>query len=211
MMKLFKIMLSLILLVGLFILITNIWVITSTKDLIFDQTTVQKNKIALVLGTSKKTVKGNPNRFFVERMKASAILYNSNKIEHILVSGSNNSRYYNEPKDMLEALGDLNIPEEDVTLDSKGFRTLDSVVRCKEVFGQNAVTIVTQEFHCYRALFIANKFDLNAIACSADEGTSIGISLAVREILARSFAVADLYIFRRRPKFSDERIEIDIN
>ena len=58
----------------LFILLTNIWVVSSTKALIFDKDDLPKNDVALVLGTSKKTSDGNPNRFFVERMNAAADL-----------------------------------------------------------------------------------------------------------------------------------------
>ncbi|MEQ9403783.1 MAG: ElyC/SanA/YdcF family protein [Cyclobacteriaceae bacterium] len=196
--------------VVLFILITNIWVVSSTADNIYSEEDIPGNKVALVLGTSKRTIDGSPNRFFVERMSAAAALYGKDKVRHLLVSGDNSSKYYNEPRDMLNALGDLNIPDKDITMDFAGFRTLDSVVRSKEVFGQDSITIVTQQFHCYRSLFIANKFGIKAIAYSADKDQSIGLSLAFREILARSFAVADLYIFQRKPKFLGEEIELEI-
>ncbi|MEP1093526.1 MAG: ElyC/SanA/YdcF family protein [Cyclobacteriaceae bacterium] len=196
--------------VVLFILITNIWVVSSTSGLIYSLEKIPSNDVALVLGTSKRTIDGISNRFFVERMNGAADLYENDKIRHLLVSGDNSSKYYNEPRDMLNALGDLNVPERDISLDFAGFRTLDSVVRSKEVFGQNAITIVTQKFHCYRSLFIAKKFDIDAIAFAADKDSSIGINLAFREILARSFAVADLYIFQREPKFLGEKIELEI-
>lgn len=194
----------------LFILTTNIWVISSTAKYIRNIEEISNNDVALVLGTSKRTVDGRPNRFFVERMNAAANLFERKKIRHLLVSGDNSSKYYNEPRDMLEALGDLNIPEKDISLDYAGFRTLDSVVRSKEVFGQKTITIVTQEFHCYRSLFIARKFGIKAEAFAADKGGSIGMNLAIREILARSIAVADLYIFQREPKFLGEKVQLEI-
>ena len=132
-------------------------------------------------------------------------------VKHILVSGDNRTKYYNEPRDMLQALGDLNIPVSDISLDYAGLRTLDSVVRCKEVFGQDKVTIVTQEFHCYRSLFIANYLEMEAVAVSADNGGPIGNTLALREVLARSMAVLDLYVLGRSPKFLGEKIELPIN
>lgn len=193
----------------LFILVTNIWVVSSTRDLIYAKDQLPTNDVALILGTSKGS-QNNPNRFFFQRMNAAAELFAAEKIKHLLVSGDNSSKYYNEPRDMLQALGDLNIPEKDISLDFAGFRTLDSVIRSKEVFGQDSITIVTQEFHCYRSLFIARKSGLSAVAFSADDGGPIGITLAFREILARSFAVADLYIFKREPKFLGEEIQLDI-
>lgn len=194
----------------LFVLFTNIWVVQSTKEYIYTTSDTPKNDVALVLGTSKKTADGKPNRFFVERMNTAATLHSVDKVKHILVSGDNRTKYYNEPRDMLQALGDLNIPEEDISLDFAGLRTLDSVVRCNEVFGQQEVTIVTQEFHCYRSLFIARYFGMKAIAVSADDGGPIGNSLALREVLARTVAVLDLYVFQRKPKFMGEQIELPI-
>lgn len=195
----------------LFILGTNIWVVQSTKNFIYNPSNAPVNDVALVLGTSKRTSAGNPNRFFAERMETAATLHSNHKIKHILVSGDNRSRYYNEPRDMLQALGDLNIPEEDVSLDFAGLRTLDSVIRCKEVFGQDEVTIVTQEFHCYRSLFIARYFEMEAIAVSADDGGPVGNLLALREVLARTMAVMDIYVFQREPKFLGEEVVLPIS
>ncbi|MEQ8906832.1 ElyC/SanA/YdcF family protein [Ekhidna sp.] len=194
----------------LFMLGTNIWVVQSTKNLIYDPVQVPSNEVALVLGTSKRTVEGKPNRFFVERMETAALLHADEKVKHILVSGDNRTKYYNEPRDMLQALGDLNIPEEHISLDFAGLRTLDSVVRCKEVFGQSRVTIVTQEFHCYRSLFIARYFGMEAVAVSADDGGPVGNLLAIREILARTIAVLDLYVLQREPKYMGEEIQLPI-
>lgn len=195
----------------LFILVTNIWVIQSTSQNIYTSEEVPFNEVALVLGTSKRTVSGGTNRFFAERMSTAAYLHEIGAVKHILVSGDNGSKYYNEPRDMLKALADLNIPDTVISLDFAGFRTLDSVVRSKEVFGQDAITIVTQEFHCYRSLFIANHFGIKAVAVSAGEGRSIGLNLAVREMLARSFAVLDLYVFQRTPKYLGEEEVLDVN
>lgn len=186
----------------LFVLITNIWVVYSTADAIYTLEDVPENEVALVLGTSKRTSDGNPNRFFVQRMNTAAQLHNQKSVSKLLVSGDNGTKYYNEPRDMYKALDELNIPHDDIKLDFAGFRTLDSVVRAKEVFGNNSITIVTQEFHCYRSLFIARYYNIEAVAVSADNGGPIGNSLALREILARTFAVLDLYVFKREPKFS---------
>lgn len=194
-----------------FVLGTNIWVVQSTKDLIYDPVLAPINDVALVLGTSKRTSEGKPNRFFVERMETAATLHADKKIKHILVSGDNRTKYYNEPRDMLQALGDLNIPEKDISLDFAGLRTLDSVVRCKEVFGQDNITIVTQKFHCYRSLFIAKFFGMNAVAVSADDGGPVGNSLAIREMLARTIAVLDLYVLQREPTYLGEQITLPIS
>jgi len=181
------------------------------RDKIYTLSEATESDVALVLGTSKRTSSGGENRFFKERMSTAATLHKKGVIKHILVSGDNGSHYYNEPIDMLNALGDLDIPDSVVSLDYAGFRTLDSVVRSKEVFGQNKLLIVTQQFHCYRSLFIANYFGIDAAAISADDGGPIGYSLAFREVLARSMAVLDLYVLQRKPKFLGEKIVLNIN
>ena len=195
----------------LFVFFTNLWVIYASKDRIYAIEDATPNDVALVLGTSKRTSSGGENRFFKERMTTAAALHKNGVIKHILVSGDNGSNYYNEPIDMLNALGDLNIPDSAVSLDYAGFRTLDSVVRSKEVFGQQKLTIITQQFHCYRSLFIADFFGIEAVAVSADDGGPIGNSLAFREVIARTVAVLDLYVFQRKPRFLGEKVELRIS
>ncbi|MEM0939439.1 MAG: ElyC/SanA/YdcF family protein [Bacteroidota bacterium] len=200
-----------VLTIFLFILGTNIWIIHIAKNNIYDLSNVPFNEVALVLGTSKLTSSGKENRFFKERMYTVAALHRQGSIRHILLSGDNGSKYYNEPVDMLNALNELEISDTVVSLDYAGFRTLDSVVRSKEVFGQESITIVTQEFHCYRSLFIAKYFGINAVAVSADDGGPIGNLLAIREVFARTMSVLDLYILQRKPRYLGERIELIIN
>ena len=130
--------------------------------------------------------------------------YQKGIVKHIVVSGDNRTKYYNEPRDMYNALVDLGIPKSAITLDYAGFRTLDSIVRVKVVFGQDEIVIITQDFHCYRALFIADYHGINAVAFSADNKDQLPWSLAVRETLARAKAVFDLYLFDQEPKFLGE-------
>lgn len=177
----------------------NFWVVTSTEDQVYyDHQFLRENKVALVLGTSKWS-KGGPNRFFDERISAAADLYHHDKIKHIIVSGDNRTIYYNEPRDMYEALVSLNVPKDAITLDFAGLRTLDSIIRADSIFGQKQFTIVTQDFHCYRSLFIANYYNLDVVAYSADQKEALPLSLAVREVLARFAAVLDLYVWHKSP------------
>ena len=204
--------LQFILLLGIVCLLvvggTNIWVIESTKGRIVEKEEVGREPMALVLGTSKRTVHGTPNPYFVERMTTAAGLHKQNKIDHILVSGDNGSTYYNEPRDMLKALDDLDIPQEDITLDFAGFRTFDSIVRAKHVFQQERLLIITQRFHGYRALFIADHCGIEASAVAAGGDRAIGGTLLFREVMARTLAVLDLYLLNRQPKFLGEKENI---
>jgi len=156
--------------------------------------------VALVLGTSDRLPGGGPNLFFQHRMEAAARLYDEGVVEHILVSGDNRSPYYNEPLRMQRALNALGVPNEAITLDSAGLRTLDSVVRAREVFGLEAVVIVTQRFHNRRAVFLANRLGLDAVGFNAEPVRfPNGIRPRLRELGARCKAVLDVTILGTRP------------
>lgn len=172
-----------------------------------------KNKVALVLGTSKYSRTGNKNLFFTYRMRAAADLYKMGKIEHILVSGDNHVANYNEARDMLNTLISLGIPKSAITLDYAGFRTLDSVVRCKEVFGVQEVTIISQQFHTERAIFLARAHGIEAIAYTAkdpDYNQQIGKIVLVREKFARFKAMLDVLV-GTKPKFLGKKEPIVVS
>lgn len=196
----------------LFLIFSNAWVIFSTKKYVFQSLAlVPKAEVALVLGTSKSLVNGEENPYFNFRMEAAAQLYKSGKVKHLILSGDNKTRYYNEPKYMREALVKMGVPEKALTLDYAGFRTLDSVVRCKKIFGQTRFIIVTQRFHTYRAVFIGKHFGVEATAFAA-ENIPLRQSFTVifREFLARPKAVLDLYLLDVDPKFMGEKEDVNV-
>ncbi len=198
--------------VALFILISNIWVVRTTEQLIYTSyDSLPSNSVALVLGTSKRLLSGAPNPFFNERIAAAASLYRQGKVSHFLLSGDNRTRFYNEPEEMRKALIKEGIPPEIITLDYAGLRTLDSIVRSKEIFGQNKIIIVTQPFHCYRALFISRYYNIDAVAFLI-EGNSIDSSLRVevREWLARSKAILDLYVLKTAPRHLGDKQPLEL-
>ena len=116
---------------------------------------VPQNDVALVLGTARKTARGYANLHFNQRIAAAAKLYHSGKAKHLLVSGDNHIKGYDEPTDMRDELIAAGVPDAAITRDYAGFRTLDSVLRAQSVFGLTNFTIITEEFHCPRALWIA--------------------------------------------------------
>lgn len=187
----------------LFVIGTNIAIKQASKNKIYTSyEKVPPTNVALVLGTSRYTSKGYVNLFFKYRIHTVVELYNSGKIKHIIVSGDNSLFEYNEPREMRRALVKEGIPESAITLDFAGFRTLDSVVRCKEVFGQNNFIVISQEFHVERALFIAQKFNIDAIGFAAKTPPQhYSFKTKVREYFAKTFAVIDIYILNTKPKF----------
>mgnify|MGYP001827142434 CR=1 FL=1 len=189
------------------IVVRNVLIIATKHDQVFiDLEKVPYNKVGLVLGTSSRTMSGLDNPYFVTRIDRAVDLYRAKKISHLIVSGDNETVYYNEPMKMQEALMARGVAEGDITLDYAGFRTLDSIVRCKEVFGVQSVTIITQRFHAYRALYISNHNDLNALVMTTQKVSEHGsLSVQVREYLARFKAILDLYVLQTTPKFLGEK------
>jgi SanA protein len=168
---------------------------------------VPQNDVGLVLGTSKTTLSGFPNLHFKHRIAAAAALYRSGKVKHVLVSGDNHRKGYDEASDMRDALVLEGVPTNAITCDYAGFRTLDSVVRAKMVFGLTRCTIVSEEFHCARALWIARQHQLDAVAFAAPDVSSFQWSARakIREALARVWCGLDLYVLHRGPKFPGPR------
>lgn len=192
------------------IIACNVWIVQSTEDLVYsDLEKLPEHRIALVLGTSYRSVGGGPNPFFQKRIEMAARLYAIGKIDHFILSGDNSTKYYNEPLEMEKALIRKGVPASAITLDFAGLRTLDSVVRSKKIFGQNKITIITQPFHCYRALFISRYYDMDAVAMVADApDLDQTFKVHLREYLARTKAVLDLYVFKTDPRFLGEKEEI---
>nr|WP_284190610.1 ElyC/SanA/YdcF family protein [Vibrio zhanjiangensis] len=178
------------------------WVSYQTKDQLYSVSEeIGKFDVAVVLGTSKYLGKVL-NDYYSNRIDAAINLYQRKKVENFLLSGDNAHRSYNEPWTMKRDLLKADIPEDNIFLDYAGFRTLDSIVRAKEIFETDNFLIITQKFHCERALFIANFHHINAKCFAVPGPTShSGYQVRLREVFARAKAVIDLYIMRERPKF----------
>ena len=165
-------------------------------------------KAALVLGCSP-TVQGRTNAFFSTRMDAAAKLYHSGTVKALIVSGDNSTHQYDEPTAMKDALIARSVPAAVIFPDYAGFRTLDSVLRAKEVFGQSEFIIVSQKFHNERAVFLARSHAIKAHAFNA-KGVAIRNAplTYVREMAARVAAVLDAKVLNTRPKFLGKPIQI---
>lgn len=192
------------------LIVCNSWVNSNTKTQLYtDVNKIPARKVGLVLGASKKTVRGTNNLYFSYRMQAAYQLFKAQKVQYLLLSGDNHIKGYDEPSDMREALIVLGVPDSCIILDYAGFRTFDSVVRCNEVFGEDSITIISQEFHNQRALFIANKNDIEAIGFNAQEvNKNYSFKTRVREYFARVKCVLDIYVLYTSPKFLGEKIKI---
>ncbi|MCD8261279.1 MAG: YdcF family protein [Bacteroides sp.] len=196
---------------SLIILITlcNVYIVKYAGKRCYDQVEeLPFHKVGLVLGTSPDLSNGRPNLYFTYRIDAAAELYKQGKIHYIIVSGDNSRRSYNEPEEMKKALVELGVPEHVIFPDYAGFRTLDSVVRAKAIFGQTHLTIISQKFHNERAVYLAGRNGIEAVGYNArDVNTKAGFKTRTRELFARVKVFIDL-IFQKKPKFLGEPIHI---
>ena len=167
-----------------------------------------KRDVALVLGTSKYA-NGRINTFYAARIRAAAELYQSGKVDGILVSGDNGRDDYNEPAQMKADLVALGVPAEHITSDYAGFRTLDSIYRAGDVFGLQSYTIVSQGFHVERALYLAAQRHHDAVGYLAYSPPGYwGARVRAREVLARAKAVLDVEVLRKGPKFLGDAVQV---
>ena len=164
----------------------------------------------LVLGCLVKD-DGVPSDMLADRLKRGIELYEQGAAPKILMSGDHGRADYDEVNAMKRVAVDAGVPSSDVFLDHAGFSTYESVYRAKAVFGADKIIIVTQEYHLYRALFIAERLGVEAYGVNADLRAYRGqTSRDVREILARCKDFGNT-IFKPEPTYLGEMIPIGGN
>ncbi|MDX7989893.1 outer membrane permeability protein SanA [Xenorhabdus littoralis] len=177
------------------------WISWRTAPYIFDDLRqLPDREVGMVLGTSKYYKTGKYNQYYFYRIQGAVNAYNSGKVKYLLLSGDNAQHNYNEPITMRKDLIKAGIPASSIVMDFAGFRTLDSIVRTRKVFDTDDFTIITQRFHCERALFIAMHLNIEA-QCYAVPSPKNMMTVRFREVFARLGALTDLYILKRQPRF----------
>jgi len=172
---------------------------SNTKDIPY-------SRVGLLLGTGKYTKKpGEVNPYYTHRIKAATSLMEAGRIKYLVISGDNSRPDYNEPEMMREDLVKAGIDSTLIYLDYAGFRTFDSMVRLKKVFGQDSVTIISQLFHNERAIYIASKEGIVANGFNAEDAVVEGVM--AREKLARVKVFVD-YLTATKPKFLGKKVNL---
>lgn len=166
-------------------------------------------RVALVLGCSEKLGHGYINPFFENRIQAAAGLYHAHKTDYFIVSGDHHIATYDEPTAMKNHLIAEGVPADHIFCDYAGFRTVDSIIRARKIFGQTRITIVSQRFHNERALFLARHEGIDAIGFNAQDVSGVhAFSTYCRDQGSKMFALLDVYVFRTKPKFLGPPISI---
>jgi SanA protein len=204
-----KITLFFIAVITIIISINNYWISYTSKNKTYNNVLeIPKNKVGLVLGTGKFNHNNQINLYYQHRLDAAHNLFKAGKIEFILISGDNSRKDYDEPTDFKNDLINKGVPENRIFLDYAGFRTLDSVIRAKEIFGQDSITIISQKFHNERAIYLSQHNQINALGYNAEDvSNQYGLKTRIREYIARMKATLDI-LLNVKPKFLGDKIEI---
>ena len=197
-----------IILVALMTLFINLHMINSTSDQIVDIYSLKNDYDAIVVLGCKVDENG-PSLMLARRLDKGSEVYNKLNTK-IILTGDHGKNEYDEVNTMRDYLLDYNVDSKDIFLDHAGFNTYDSIYRAKYIFEAKKVVIITQKYHMYRALYIANSLGLEAVGVVADDipQKTIMLKNEIREILSRdkNFFIS---IFKPKSKYLGETIPLN--
>lgn len=212
--KWFKILIIILMLLAVigstFVLGINSYVKNSQKsDIIPAEKSVELDGVdcIIVLGCQVHD-DGTPSDMLRDRLDRAVELYKNGAAPKIIMSGDHGRKNYDEVNTMKKYAVDAGVPDEDVFMDHAGFSTYETVYRARDIFCVKKAIIVTQEYHLYRALYIADKLGIEAYGVGSDYHLYVGqFNREIREILARN---KDFFktIFKPEPTFLGETIPI---
>ena len=207
-----KVGIIIIIIIVLIILLINFYVKNSTKNQIIekdDYSTLKKIDCIIILGAGIWGDKPSP--MLEDRLKEGILLYNNEVSDKIIMSGDHGREEYDEVNTMKKYAIENGIPSENIFMDHAGFSSYESIYRAKEIFNAKKVVIVTQKYHLYRALYIANQLGLEAYGVGADPRQYVGaIYREAREILARNKDFIKC-IFKPEPTYLGDTIPVSGN
>jgi hypothetical protein len=210
--KVIKVGIIIIIIIVLIILLINFYVKNSTKNQIIekdDYSTLKNIDCIIILGAGIWGDKPSP--MLEDRLKEGILLYNNEVSDKIIMSGDHGREEYDEVNTMKKYAIENGIPSENIFMDHAGFSSYESIYRAKEIFNAKKVVIVTQKYHLYRALYIANQLGLEAYGVGADPRQYVGaIYREAREILARNKDFIKC-IFKPEPTYLGDTIPVSGN
>jgi SanA protein len=205
------IMMGLILLTCLliFILATNLYIISSTSGQISDGKNLDKpNAECIIVLGARVYADGSLSPMLRDRIDEAIRLYEAGYAPKILMSGDNSLVMYNEVYAMKKYAVLKGVPKDVIFMDHAGFSTYDSIYRAKAIFQIKSAIIVTQRYHLYRAIYIADSFGLKVLGVNADPRSYAGqTNRDLREILARVKDFVSVFL-KPEPKFLGDPIPI---
>ena len=210
--KVTMILAIIVVILALIILTINLYVKETTKKQIInnsDYTKLENIDCIIVLGAGIWGDKPSP--MLEDRLLEGINLYNNNVSNKIIMSGDHGREEYDEVNIMKNYAIEKGVPSENIFMDHAGFSTYESIYRAKEIFKAKKVVIVTQKYHLYRALYIANQLGLEAYGVGSDPRKYVGATYRkLREILARDKDFIKC-IFKPEPTYLGETIPVSSN
>ena len=203
-------LIPIIIIIAIILIINFVVIITTRKQIIKNNNFKIKDiDCIIVMGAG---IRGNKPTFMLEdRLLESINLYKNSAAKKILMTGDHGNVNYDEVNVMKKFAIDRGVPSEDIFMDHAGFSSYDSMYRAKSVFNVKKAIIVTQKYHLYRTLYIANKFNIKAYGVAANPRKYIGsFYRELREILARNKDFIKC-IFKPNPKYLGDKIDISGN
>ena len=210
--KLLKYGIIAIIIITIIVLGINLYVRISTNKQIIkenDYTALSDVDCIIILGAG--ILEDKPSPILEDRLLEGIKLYQNNVSDKIIMSGDHGRREYDEVNIMKNYAIEKGIPSENIFMDHAGFSTYESIYRAKDIFEAKKVVIVTQEYHLYRALYIANQLGLEAYGVGADPRQYVGSTYReLREILARDKDFIKC-IFKPEPTYLGDTIPVSGN
>ncbi|MFM2199616.1 MAG: hypothetical protein RLZZ505_3048 [Verrucomicrobiota bacterium] len=185
---------------------TAVW--ASRGKLFDDVKDLPPAKVGLVFGTTDR-YQGRENRYFRYRIDAAVEVWKAGKVETLIVSGDNRTKFYNEPEKMKAALIEEGVPASRIVCDYAGLRTLDSVVRAKMIFGADKMLVISQRFQNERAIYLAQANGIEAFGFNAEDvELQAGYKTKIREVGARVKMWLDVNFLDTAPAHLGEKVEL---
>ena len=207
--KVIKIMIIILTILIVGILLINLIVKTTTKRKILTESeAIKLEDIDCILVLGAGIWGDRPSPMLEDRLLQAISLYKNNVSSKIIMSGDHGRKEYDEVNTMKNFAIENGIPSENIFMDHAGFSSYESIYRAKEIFKAEKIIIVTQEYHLYRSLYIANQLGLEAYGVGADPRKYVGQAYReLREILARNKDFAKC-IFKPKPTYLGEIIPV---
>ena len=193
------------------ILIINFFIRVTTKKQIITNNNFKIKDIDCIIVMGAGIRENKPTFMLEDRLLESINLYRNGLSKKILMTGDHGNVNYDEVNVMKKFAVDRGVPSEDIFMDHAGFSSYDSMYRAKSIFNIKKAIIVTQKYHLYRTLYIANKFNIKAYGVPSNPRKYIGsFYRELREILARNKDFIKC-IFKPYPKYLGDKIDISGN
>lgn len=209
--KIIKYLAIILVIIIAIILLINLYVKETTKKQIISETEANIENIDCILVLGAGIWGDKPSPMLEDRLLQAISLYNNNVSSKIIMSGDHGKQDYDEVNIMKQFAIEKGMPSEDIFMDHAGFSSYESIYRAKEIFKAKKIIIVTQKYHLYRAIYIANQLGIEAYGVGSDPRQYVGATYReIREILARNKDFAKC-IFKPEPTYLGDTIPVSGN